>query len=67
MNLGIVLKNWRWATKMDVRTAAKLFHISPATLSRIERGENCDGETLSNILIWLLCSDGVDEQQEITD
>lgn len=54
MKLCDVLRDWRWAQKINVRLVAKEIGISAATLSRIERGENCDAETLSKILVWLL-------------
>lgn len=52
MKVGEVLKQWRLASKINVRDAAKIMGISAATLSRIERGENCDGHTLAKILTW---------------
>lgn len=54
MNLGVVLKDWRWSNKMDLRTAAKIFGISAATLMRIEMGYDPSGATLAKILIWLM-------------
>lgn len=54
LNLSKVLSSWRWAEKITTRQAAKIFGTSAATISRIERGENCDGETLGKILKWLL-------------
>lgn len=53
MKLGIVLKSWRESRKMGIREAAKLLGISHGTLSRIERGKNVDGRTLTKILTWL--------------
>jgi transcriptional regulator with XRE-family HTH domain len=54
MILGTVLKEWRWARKLGIRAAAKEIGVSPSTLSRIERGENMDGQTLAHIIAWLL-------------
>ena len=54
MNLNHVLKQWRWAERITVREAAKVLGTSAATLSRFERGEDCDSVTLSRILRWLL-------------
>lgn len=40
-----------------MRSAAKDMGTSAATLSRIERGENCDGKTLAKIIKWLLTAE----------
>lgn len=39
---------------IGVREAAKEIGVSHGTLSRIERGEAMDGNTLAKILLWLL-------------
>ena len=57
MRLGAVLKAWRWAEKLNIRTAASGMGVSAATLSRIENGELMDGETLAKILSWLTDTD----------
>lgn len=54
MMLNEVFRQWRWATKRTVRDVAKEVGISPATVSRFERGEDCDSNTLSILLRWLL-------------
>jgi len=54
MKLGEIIKEWRYATRVGVREVAKRIGISAATLSRVERGENPDGETLAKVLLWLL-------------
>jgi len=54
MKLSEVLREWRWAKKINIRTAAKDFGISAATLSRIERGNDVEGNVLAKILRWLL-------------
>ncbi len=41
-------------SELGIREAAAELGISPATLSRIERGESMDGATLAKILHWLL-------------
>lgn len=53
MKIGIVLKSWRESQKMGIRKAAKILQVSHGTLSRIERGKNVDGRTLTKILSWL--------------
>ena len=54
MNIGAVLRSWRYAEKIGVREAAKEVGLSVATFNRIERGELMDGATLATILQWLL-------------
>jgi len=54
MKLGEVLKKWRRMSDIGVREAAKEIGISHGTLSRIERGEAMDGNTLAKILVWLV-------------
>lgn len=54
MKLGEVLKKWRRMSDIGVREAAKEIGVSHGTLSRIERGEAMDGNTLAKILRWLL-------------
>lgn len=53
MKLGEVLKKWRRMSDIGVREAAKQIGVSHGTLSRIERGEQMDGQTLIKILTWL--------------
>lgn len=62
MNLNEVLKEWRWAKKLTTRQFAKMIGSSAATISRIERGENCDGETIAKILRWLFTEAGTDTE-----
>lgn len=57
MRLGSVIRAWREQNRYGVREAAKLMGVSHATLSRIERGENMDGEVLAKLLRWLLSND----------
>ena len=38
--------------RRGLRQVAREIGISPATLSRAERGEGCDGETLARIVLW---------------
>jgi transcriptional regulator with XRE-family HTH domain len=52
MNIGILLKDWRYAEKLGVREAAKIMGLSVATFNRVERGELMDGATLATILEW---------------
>ncbi len=54
MRLGELVKEWRWAKKINVRDAAKEIGISAATLSRFERGNAIDGDVLSKLLRWSL-------------
>lgn len=54
MRLGLVIRKYRVMEELGVRDLAKKIGISAATLSRIERGKDCDSRTLSKILNWLL-------------
>jgi transcriptional regulator with XRE-family HTH domain len=54
VNLSRVLSQWRYAERRDLKGAAKLIGISPATLSRIEKGQSVGGETLARLVTWLL-------------
>lgn len=54
LRLAEVINHWRRIKDKGIREVAKDIGISAATLSRIERGENCDGQTLAKIICWLL-------------
>jgi transcriptional regulator with XRE-family HTH domain len=53
MRLGNILRKWRRAEDIGIREAAKMIGVSHGTLSRIERGEKMDADTLVKILRWL--------------
>lgn len=53
MRLGEVLHKWRLVTERGLRDVAKEMGTSAATLSRIERREQCDAQTLLKIIDWL--------------
>jgi len=53
MRLGTVLKKYRSMVEKTTRQMAGEIGISPATYSRIERGELMDAKTLVRIFIWL--------------
>ena len=57
MRLGTVLRKWRAMEELGIREVAKQMGVSTATLSRFEQGYNCDGVTLSRILLWLFGKD----------
>lgn len=57
MRLGQLIKSWSWERRLGVRQTAKILGISPATLSRIQRGAACDSDTLTRILKWILEED----------
>lgn len=52
-NLGAVLSAYRAERRIGTREMAKMISTSAATLNRIERGENCDVQTLAKIMLWL--------------
>ena len=58
MRLGRVIARYRYAERLGVRAVAKEIGVSAATLNRVERGEPCDGTTLTKILFWLLERNG---------
>ena len=51
--IGRRILAYRGEMKMGLRAAAKEISISPATLSRIERGHVADAETLLKVFTWL--------------
>ena len=65
MNLSKVLAQWRWAQKLSVREAASVIGLPPATLSRLERGEDVSGSTLGTVLAWLLAKPHVEPEQPL--
>ena len=54
MRLGKVIRYWRKMSDIGIREAAQQIGISHGTLSRIERGEAMEGETLAKVLGWLM-------------
>lgn len=58
MRLGQVLRLWRKMSDAEIREIAAEIGISHGTLSRVERGEPMQGETLAKILAWLLAEGG---------
>lgn len=54
MILGEVIKRWREAEGLGVREFAVTIGVTHNTISRMERGENIDGETLAKVLTWLV-------------
>lgn len=57
MRLSYVLRRWRAMSERNLRSVAAEIGTSAATLSRLERGEDCDGKTLAKVLTWLLGKD----------
>lgn len=54
MRLARLLKSWRAVADLSIRDAAKEIGVSTPTLSRIERGEEMNGQTLAKILTWMM-------------
>lgn len=54
MKIAELLLHYRALESFNIRDFAAELVVSPATLSRIERGENMDGKTLAKIIQWLL-------------
>lgn len=57
MRLGKVIRYWRKMSDIGIREAASQIGISHGTLSRIERGEAMEGETLAKVLGWLMAAE----------
>ena len=57
MKLGEVIRRWRKMSEIGIREAAAEIGVSHGTLSRVERGEPMQGETLAKILAWLFASE----------
>jgi transcriptional regulator with XRE-family HTH domain len=54
LNFCEVMRQWRWASRRELKEVAKEIGISDSTLSRFERGESVTADTLSALLKWLL-------------
>jgi len=54
MRLCEILKQYRWAKRIDGRELAQELGFSASTLSRIEHGETPSGANLAKILLWLM-------------
>jgi len=57
MRLGEVIRRWRKMSDVGIREAAREIGVSHGTLSRIERGEAMEGETLAKVLGWLMSAE----------
>lgn len=57
MRLGEVIRLWRKMSDKGIREVAKEIGVSHGTLSRIERGEPMEGDTLAKVLKWLMESE----------
>jgi transcriptional regulator with XRE-family HTH domain len=57
LRLGKVIRYWRKMSDIGIREAAQQIGISHGTLSRIERGEAMEGETLAKVLGWLMANE----------
>jgi transcriptional regulator with XRE-family HTH domain len=53
MRVGELLRLYRNIENMGIRDFAAELGVSPATLSRIERGLPMTGDTLAKIIRWL--------------
>ena len=57
MRLGKIIRYWRKMSDIGIREAAQQIGVSHGTLSRIERGEAMEGETLAKVLGWLMAKE----------
>lgn len=53
MRIGHLIRLHRTLCGLGVRRMAKELGVSPATLSRIERGKECDSRTLMKLINWM--------------
>ena len=53
MRVGKVIADYRFANNLGVREVAAEIGTSSATLNRLENNENCDGETMVKVMLWL--------------
>lgn len=56
MMIGEVMLKYRQSKGLGVREVALQIGISHGTLSRVERGEKMEGDTLAKMLRWLLAA-----------
>lgn len=54
--LGELLSLYLRVNQISVKETAAQIGVSPATVSRITRGENIDQETLLKVIQWLFAS-----------
>ena len=54
MRLGTILRKWRLMSEIDIREAAKMIGIDPATYLRLEQGKMPSAETLRTVLFFLI-------------
>lgn len=54
MRIATALKLMRATDNVGLREQAKEIGISPATLSRIERGEQADTRSVVKLILWLI-------------
>jgi len=54
MKLGEMIDAYGWKHKKSLRTIAKEIGISPATMSRIQTGNDCDIKTLMLLINWIM-------------
>lgn len=64
MRIGNVIRKWRTMSEMSQREACKAIGVSLPTLSRIERGNPPDGETLRRLLLWLMSKENENGNQK---
>ena len=53
MKVGKVIADYRFANSIGGRELAKEIGIAPATLNRIENGNECDSGSFAKIIAWL--------------
>lgn len=54
MQIGDVMRAWRWREEYTVKEAAEKIGLTPSTFSRIERGLPMTDASMAKLLCWLL-------------
>ena len=54
LNIGKVIKGWRWANKIGIREGAQRIGLRTSTLCRLEQGKEISGANLAQVVRWLL-------------
>ena len=63
-NIGTLLRTYRENERYGIRSMAKAIGISPATLSRIERGFPCDQRVMLLLINWLFALSSLTRENE---
>lgn len=57
MNLGQVLKDWRYINRLSQQAAGDTIGIPAGVLKQLEEGKDVKGSNLATVLTWLTSED----------